>query len=440
MLDKIKEIFGKITGSSAVDEKLVNDIVKDIQRVLISSDVNIKLVQQLSSEIKKQAIEEKLAPGISRKEHLIKIIYDELVKILGGVAYKPRIEPHSILLVGLYGSGKTTTAGKLARFYSKRGLKVCLISTDTWRPAAFEQLRQVGETAKVPVFGNPKSKDAIAILNEGLNQSKDFDVIIVDSAGRDSLNEELINEIEMISKILKPAEKFLVISSDIGQTAAKQATEFNEAVGLTGVIATKADASGKAGGALSACYIAKVPVAFIGTGEKQGDFEVFEAEKFVSRLLGFPDIGSLVNKMKEAVEESDFNPEDILKEDYTLKVFYKQLEATKKMGPMKKVLEMMGMGSMPAEFAEQSEEKMKKFKFIMQSMTNDELENPDLIKASRVKRIANGSGTSEKEVKELIQQFNASKKMLSQLKKGKLGNARGMKGLMKKFQLGNMKF
>ena len=432
MLGKIKDVFGRITGASVVDEKLVKEIIKDVQRVLISSDVNIKLVQDLSNKIKKAALQEKLPPGISRKEHLTKIIYENLVEILGGSEYKPKVEAHKILLVGLYGSGKTTTAGKLAKFYSKRGLNPALISTDTWRPAAFEQLKQTGERVKVPAFGNPDEKNALKILKSSMSKAKDHDLIIVDSAGRDSLNEELISEIKSLKQELKPEEVFLVISADIGQTAAKQAQQFNDAVGLTGVIATKADASGKAGGALSACFIANVPVAFIGTGEKADDFEVFNAEKFVGRLLGVPDIGSLVEKMKEAVEESDFDPEDLLKGDYNLTTFYKQLEATKKMGSMKKILEMLGIGQMPG-LAEQSEEKMKNFKVILDSMTEYEKEHPDEIKSSRIKRIAKGSGVTDKDVKELLQQFETGKKMIKKLKKGKMKN---MKSMMKKFQRG----
>ncbi|MEM0372478.1 MAG: signal recognition particle receptor subunit alpha [archaeon] len=436
MLSKIKEVLSKITKAPVVDEALVNDIVRDIQRVMISSDMNIQLVQKLSNDIKKQAIDEKLPPGVSRKEHLIKLIYDELVKIIGKGTYSPRMERHSILLVGLYGSGKTTTAGKLAKFYMKRGMKVCLISTDTWRPAAFEQLRQVGESIKAPVFGNPEEKDSVRILKDALKKAEGYDIVIVDSAGRDSLNEELIDEIRVISEELKPAEKFLVISSDIGQTAFKQADEFNKAVGLTGVIATKADSSGKAGGALSACYAANVPVAFIGTGEKADDFEVFDADKFVSRLLGFADVSSLVSKMKEAVEEAEFDPEDLMKKEYNLKTFYKQLEATRKMGPMKKVIEMMGLGAMPEAFAEQSEEKMKRFKVIMDSMTPQELEEPELIKSSRIKRIAAGSGSKESDVRELLHQFEASRKMLKKLKSGKMKNLQGM---MRRFQSGGFK-
>ncbi len=437
MFGKIKEVFGKITGASVIDEKAVKEIIKELQRVLISSDVNIKLVQEISNKIKKEALSQELPPGISRKEHLTKTVYDALVEILGEQQYVPRIEPHKILLVGLYGSGKTTTAGKLAKFYSKRGLKPAMITTDTWRPAAYEQLKQIGSQINVPAYGNPEEKDALKILKQGLEKAKNANLIIVDSAGRDSLNEELIDEIRRIKQELKPDEVFLVISSDIGQTAVKQATEFNEAVGLTGVIATKADASGKAGGALSACHVAKVPVAFIGTGEKVDDFEVFNAEKFIGRLLGVPDIGSLVEKMKEAVEETDFNPEDLMSGDYDLNAFYKQLEATKKMGSMKKILEMMGLGgAATVGLAEQSEEKMKKFKVIMDSMTKYEKENPNEIKSSRVKRIARGSGTTEKEVKELLKQFEAGKKMIKKFKKGKLRN---MNQLMKKFQAGGFK-
>ncbi len=434
MFGKIKDVFSKITGATVIDEKTVKEVIKELQRVLISSDVNIKLVQEISNEIKKEALSQQLPPGFSRKEHLTKIVYDKLIQILGGKEYKPRIEPHKILLVGLYGSGKTTTAGKLAKFYMKRGLKPALITTDTWRPAAYEQLKQIGSRINVPVYGNPEEKNAVKILKQALLQSKNSNLLIVDSAGRDSLNEELIDEIKRIKQELKPDEVFLVISSDIGQTAVKQATQFNEAVGLTGVIATKADASGKAGGALSACYIAKVPVAFIGTGEKVDDFEVYNAEKFIGRLLGVPDLGSLVEKMKEAVEETEFNPEDLMRGNYDLNTFYKQLEATKKMGSMKKILEMLGLGGAASMgLAEQSEEKMKKYKYILDSMTKYEKAHPDEIKSSRIKRIARGSGTTEKEVKELLKQFESGRKMLKKFKKGKLKN---MNQLMKRLQAG----
>ncbi|RLG20829.1 signal recognition particle protein [Candidatus Micrarchaeota archaeon] len=431
MLNKMKNVLAKITGASIVDEKLVMDIIKDIQRILIQSDVNVALVKQLSEEIKKKAIEEKPAPGISLKEHLIRIIYDELLEILGGEAYKPRMDKHKILLVGLYGSGKTTTAAKLAKFYSKRGFKTAMISTDTWRPAAFEQLKQLGKQAKIPVLGD-MAPDPIEILKSAEKALKEYDIVIVDSAGRDNLNKSLIEEIKRIKEWLKPEETYLVISADIGQSASKQAMELNEALGLTGVIVTKADSSGKAGGALSACAVAKVPVTFIGTGEKLDDLELFNAERFISSLLGFPDIGSLVKKVREAVEESEFSAEDILKGDYNLKTFYKQLEATRKMGPLKKVFEMMGLSQMPEELVETGEKKLEVYKIIMDSMTREELEHPEIIKASRIKRIAKGSGRKEEEVRELLRQFENGRKMIKRFKKGKV---RGLQNMMKHFKL-----
>ncbi len=434
MLNKMKELFNKIAKSTVIDKDTVERIIKELQKTLILADVNVKLVQEISKRVREKALEEKLPPGVSRKEQLTTVLYDELVNILGGEEYSPKLKPHKILLVGLYGSGKTTTAGKLSKYYSKRGLRTCLISTDTWRPAAFEQLKQIGESINVPVFGNPAEKDAVKILKEALEKASKYEVVIVDSAGRDSLNEELINEIKRVAEELKPEETFLVISADIGQTATKQTKEFNDAVGLTGVIVTKADSSGKAGGALSACHAAGVPVAFIGTGEKVDDFQVFNAKKFVSKLLGAPDLDALLVKVQEAVEEAEFNPEDLLKEKYTLKSFYKQLEATRKMGPLKKVFEMMGL-SMPDNLVETSEEKIKKFKSIMDSMTREELENPEIIKSSRIKRIAKGSGTTEAEVRQLLKQFEMSKKMLGKFKKGKMRN---MQALMKKLGMPRM--
>ncbi len=424
----MREILSRITRAGVLDKKQVEEIVRDIQRTLITADVNVKLVKEVSERIKKRALEEKLPAGVSRREHLIRIIYDELVGILGGEKYSPRMERHKILLVGLFGSGKTTMVGKLARYYLKRGMSVAAITTDTWRPAAYEQLQQIGQAVGFPVLGG-KGEDAVKILEESLKKHKGQDILIVDSAGRDSLSDDLIREIKEIKEILQPDEVFLVISADIGQTASKQAQAFNDAVGLTGVIVTKTDSSGRAGGALSACRQAGVPVAFISTGEKPEDFEVFNAEKFVSRLLGFPDLGELLKKVQEAVEESEFSPEDLLKQEYNLRTFYKQLEAMKKMGPLKKVLEMLGAASVPKEMVEESEEKLRTFKVIMDSMTKEELEHPEIIKSSRIKRIARGSGKSEKEVRELLKQYEMSKKMIKKIKKGKFRGIPGMKGL-----------
>lgn len=433
MLDRIKAVFDRITKAPLVDEALIKEIVRELQRTLIASDVNVSLVSQLSKKIEKRIADEKELPGVSRKEHLVKVLYDELAEILGGESHKPRMDKHRILLVGLYGQGKTTTAGKLARFYSKHGLKTCMVCTDVYRPAAFQQLKQVGERISVPVFGDEKEKNAIKILENALPKAKGFDLVIVDSAGRDSLEQSLLDEIRAIRERLAPDETYLVMSADIGQTAGVQATRFNAMAPLTGVIITKADSSGKAGGALSACSAAKIPVTFVGSGEKMDDLDLFDAKKYVSRLLGFPDLEGLLGKVKEVIEETEFNPEDLLKGEYTLKAFYKQLEATKKMGPLKKVFGMMG-ANVSDEMVKSSEEKLKSYQYIMDSMTEQEQENPEIINASRVKRIALGSGRQEKEVREMLKQYHMSRKMIDKVKKGK--KIRGLQGMLK--NLGNM--
>jgi len=299
-------------------------------------------------------------------------------------------------------------------------MSAAIITTDTWRPAAYEQVEQLAEKINVPMFGIKGEKDAPKILKEGLAKIGDHELLVVDSAGRDSLNQELIDEVKILADILKPDQKYLVLGADMGQTAGKQAKEFNDAIGLTGVIVTRMDSSAKGGGALSACAQGNIPIAFIGTGEKPDDFEPYDPTKYISRLLGFPDLGSLMEKMAEIVKEEDISPEELMEGEFTLTKFYKQLEATKKMGSLSKIFDQLGLGSkIPAELVEQSEEKMRTYKVIMDSMTKKEKNDPDLIESSRIKRIAKGSGTSEKEVRELLKQFNATKKMFKKFKKGK---------------------
>ncbi|MEM3412034.1 MAG: signal recognition particle receptor subunit alpha [archaeon] len=423
MLAKLREIIANISKKATIDEKFTKEIIKEFQKILIQSDVNVKLAFEISKKLEAK-INEPIPAGFSRKEHIITALYDEILEILKSEEYTPRLEKHKILLVGLYGSGKTSATAKIAKFYSKRGFKTGIITTDIYRPAAYEQAVQLANQINVKVLGS--GKDPFEILNKGLEEGKNLDILIVDSAGRDSLNEELLEELMKIKEILKPEETFLVISADIGQTASKQAKAFSK-IGLTGVIVTKTDTSGKAGGAISACAEAKIPICFLSTGEKPDDFEVFNAKKFVGRLLGFPDLESLLAKVKEAAEESEFNPEDILSGEYNLKTFMKQIEATRKMGPLKKVLEMLGL-NIGSEFADIGEKKLETYKVILQSMTKKELENPEIIDSSRIKRIAKGSGKSEAEVRELLKQFNASKKIISQFKKGKI---KGIKSLMK---------
>ncbi len=426
----LRKALAKITGAALVDEKAVKELVKELQRVLIANDVEVKLVFELSKRIEKEATDRKQMKGLNVKEHVVKVVYDELVALMGE-KHSPKIQKQRILLLGLYGSGKTTTVGKLAHFYKKSGLSVGVVCCDVDRPAAYEQLQQIAEGAKVNFYGEKGGKDARKIAERALKESKE-DVLIVDSAGRNAFSDELKEELKGIDGALKPDERFLVVSADIGQVAGRQAKEFNSAVPVTGVIITKMDGSGKGGGALSSVGATGAKVAFIGVGEKVGDFEPFDAKKYVGRLLGFPDLESLIEKVKEVSEQENLKPE-MLEEKFTIKTFYEQLRAAKKLGPLKSVFSMLGMVDVPKEMMEQSEQKLKAYEVIIGSMTKAEREDADLLRKnkSRIERIAKGSGTRPEDVRELLTRFGQMEKMLTQFKHNR-GFRKKMEHFMKK--------
>nr|BAB64926.1 signal recognition particle protein 54 [Pyrococcus furiosus] len=419
----------KIARASSVDEALIKELVRDIQRALIQADVNVRLVLQLTREIQRRALEEKPPAGISKKEHIIKIVYEELTKFLGTEAKPIEIKekPTILLMVGIQGSGKTTTVAKLARYFQKRGYKVGVVCSDTWRPGAYHQLRQVLDRYHIEVFGNPQEKDAIKLAKEGVDyfKSKGVDIIIVDTAGRHKEDKALIEEMKQISNVIHPHEVILVIDGTIGQQAYNQALAFKEATPIGSIIVTKLDGSAKGGGALSAVAATGAPIKFIGTGEKIDDIEPFDPPRFVSRLLGLGDIQGLLEKFKELEKEVEIKEEDIerfLRGKFTLKDMYAQLEAMRKMGPLKQILRMIpGLGySLPDDVISIGEERLKKFKVIMDSMTEEELLNPEIINYSRIKRIARGSGTSTKDVKELLDQYRQMKKLFKSMNKRQL--------------------
>jgi len=420
----LKSTLSKIAKAVFVDERLVNELIKDIQKALLQSDVNVKLVFELTETIKKRALKEEAPKAISKKEYLIKIVYEELVKFLGGKGYKIEIKekPFKIMLVGLFGSGKTTTSGKLARYFAKRGYKTALVGLDIHRPAAMEQIEQVAKKAKVPVFIDVKEKDPIKIWNSFKDEFKKYDILIIDTAGRDALSKKLIEEIEALNNKIKPDENLLIISADIGQAAQKQAEQFHKSCNITGVVATKMDGTARGGGALSACAVTKAPIKFIGVGEKLNDFEQFNPEGFVGRLLGMGDIEALLEKAKEAITEEQ--AEDLgkrfLKGDFNLIDLYEQMSAMKKMGSLSKLVDMIpgfGQLKLPKDALQVQEGKLEKWRFCMNSMTKEELEKPDeLINSDRIERIAKGSGVSTKEVRELIKQYRQSKKLVKMMK------------------------
>ncbi|MDD3084094.1 MAG: signal recognition particle receptor subunit alpha, partial [Candidatus ainarchaeum sp.] len=389
--EKLRSAIDKISGAGIVNKEMVKEVIKEIQRALINSNVEINTVLELSKKIEKKAFE-KSDEKLSQKEHIVKVIYDELISILGGKEYPEN--PKRILLCGLFGSGKTTNAAKIGLWYKKRGKKVGVIAADTYRPAAYEQLENNAKIAGIDFFGIKKEKNPTKIIEEAMKKFNEYDLIICDSAGRSGLDEELVKEIKNINNAFKADEKWLVIGADIGNLAKKQAQAFDKAVGINGIIITKMDGSSKGGGALVACNETGAKVYFISTGEKVNDFEAFDANRYLSKIMGYGDLEGLLEKVKE-IELENISPEEILKGNINFKIFYEQLKATKKLGPLNKVIEMLGIGTkLPKEAMEMGQEKMDSFKIIIDSMTEKERLEPELLNRSRIERIAKGSGKS----------------------------------------------
>ena len=422
MFDRVKDSIKKFSSRSAVDEEAVEQLVKDIQRDLIAADVDVGLVSELSNDIREQALEGK-KDGLTRKEHVLETVYNEMEALLGD---KPdvEIEPQKILLCGLYGAGKTTTAAKLADYYRKRGLKTGLIAADTDRPAAYDQLKQMAEKADSELYGEPEAEDPSKVVEEGLEEI-DADVIIVDSAGRNSLDDELKEELAEMNSVFEPDESYLVMPSDIGQSAKDQAENFEDAVGITGVIVSKMDAGAKGGGALVACSTSGAQVKFIGTGEQVSDLEVYDPVKYVSEMLGQPNLESLLEK----VEELDTDPEKMLEGEFTLEEFREQIESVSSTGMMEDMLKQLPIGGkLPDNISQLTEEKTQAYKHIIDSMTDEEIQDASIINRSRTERIASGSGRPETEVRELIKHYRQTKNMMDKMDKGsmKRGNMQNM--------------
>ena len=411
--ETLRNAMDKLQGSASLDKETVKETIKEIQRALISSNVETKTVLELSQKIEENAFRE-ISGTLSRREYITKITYDALVETLGGKIAPEN--PKKILLCGLFGAGKTTAAGKLANWYKKRGKKVGVICADVFRPAAYEQLETNAKIAGANFFGIKGETNAAKVVKKGIEELKDCDLIICDSAGRSALDDELVGEIQEINKIFNADEKWLVLGADIGNLAKKQAVAFHNAVGVNGVILTRMDGSSKGGGAIVACNETGASVYFISTGEKVNDFEAFDANRYLSRIMGYGDLQGLLEKAKES-EMDNLNPEDLLKGNFNLRMFYQQLQATKKMGPLNKVAEMLGLSvKIPKEMLESGQDKMDSFKVIIDSMTEKERVEPEIINRGRVERIAKGAGVNINDVRELLKQFKQMKKMFKKFK------------------------
>jgi len=370
---------------------------------------------------------------LNPREHVIKVVYEELMNILGKAIDVP-LAAQKIMMVGLHGTGKTSTCAKLARYFQKKGLKPAVICADVYRPAASDQLRQLCDKMGVPFYDGaelPEGKSVVEIVQAGVKEFDKHDVKIIDTAGRHALEEEMIEEIRAIRTEVEPEQRILVLDASIGQQASVQARAFDDAIGITGIIITKMDGTAKGGGALSAVSETNSGIAFVGTGETVNDLEKFESDRFVSRLLGMGDIKSLIEMAEENLTEEDIDA-DILKGKFTLNDLYNQLEALKKMGPFKKLMEMLPLGGLGVNIDDSmyqvTEDKLKAFKVIMDSMTKDERNEPKIIDGSRVKRIARGSGTTTAEVSELIKYHKMMQKMMKSMSSGR-GKMPMMKGM-----------
>ncbi|MCP1662053.1 signal recognition particle subunit SRP54 [Methanocalculus sp. AMF5] len=434
MLDSLsgslKDAVKKLAGKAVVDRAAVEELIRDLQRALIQADVNVKLVMQLSQSIKKRALDEDPPKGMGVKDHVLRIVYQELVALMGPET-ELSLKPQTILMAGLQGSGKTTTTAKLCRYLQRKGLKVGAICCDNFRPGAFVQLQTLCQKMNVPVHGDPAEKDAVKLAREGLDALRDREIIIIDTAGRHALEDDLIDEIMQINELAEPDHRWLVIDAALGQAARDQAKRFHDAIGIDGVIVTKMDGTAKGGGALSAISETHSGIVFIGSGETIDDLERFDPDGFISRMLGMGDLRALAERAED-VMDTDVDVNAMLRGKFTLKDMYQQLEALNKMGPLKQVLSMLPLGNMnvPSEVYDVTSVKMQRYRIMMDSMTDAEMTDPSLINTQRAQRIAHGSGSTLDDVRELIKYYKVMQRAL----KGFKGGGRfSMNRMMKQF-------
>jgi signal recognition particle subunit SRP54 len=455
MLDNLRtglrSALKKIVGASDINEELIDSLSKDIQRSLLQSDVNVRQVLSITKNLKERALNEQPPKGLTKKDHIITILYNEISSLLGYTGshiihldkttsipedsfnFQPG-KKNIILMLGIQGSGKTTCTVKIARWLTRHGYKVAIIGADTWRPGALTQLKMNSIKIKVEVYGEEENKDPISIVKKGLEyyKSQDYDVIVIDTAGRHKEESALLEEMNEMNKVTNPDLVLLVIDGTIGQQAYSQAKAFHDTAPIGGIVITKLDGTAKGGGALAASAVTGAKIFFIGTGERIDDLELFSPTRFVGRLLGMGDIKALLDMAKKLeIEADETQAKRLLGGKMTIEDFYSQMENVNKMGFRNVIENLPGLsGMVKDDQLEVLQGKIEKWRFIIQSMTKEEKKDPNIINDARRKRISRGSGITEHEVKDMIKQYNNSKTMMKQAK------GRQMHGMLRRFGFG----
>jgi signal recognition particle subunit SRP54 len=410
----LRGVLQKIARGSAVDDALLAEVSRDIQRALLQSDVNVQLALDLTQRVKRRAKEEKPPAGASVRDFLVRIIYEEIRGILG--PDRPfEVKPRRILMVGLFGQGKTTTTGKLARHFQKKGVRVGLVAADVHRPAAVDQLEQLAKKVGCEFYSNRSEQRAEVIVREALAKFPPHLAVIVDTAGRSGIDADLIAELGRVREVLRPEETLLVLDAAMGQSAGRSAEAFHKAVGLTGVVLTKIDGSAKGGGALSAVATSGAPIVFLGTGEHLDELERFEPTRFVSRLLGMGDIQTLLERFEELTdkEEAEKAAQNLMTGKFTLRDMRAQLDSLGQMGPFSKLMSLLpsfGGAKLSDNQLEDTQKRLRRFRSILDSVNGAELDDYHLIKGDRIQRIARGSGVKVPEVRALLKYVETTRK------------------------------
>jgi signal recognition particle subunit SRP54 len=410
----LRGVLQKIARGSTVDDALLAEVSRDIQRALLQADVNVQLAIDLTQRVKRRAKEEKPPAGASVRDFLVRIIYEEIRGILGpDRAFE--VKPRKVLMVGLFGQGKTTTTAKLARHFQKKGVRVGLVAADVHRPAAVDQLEQLAAKVGCEFYANRSEKKAEVIVREAIAKFPPHLAVIVDTAGRSGIDADLIAELGRVRQVLAPDETLLVLDAAMGQAAGRSAEAFHKAVGLTGVVLTKLDGSAKGGGALSAVAVSGAPIVFIGTGEHLDELERFEPTRFVSRLLGMGDIQTLLERFEELTdkEEAQKAAENLMTGKFTLRDMRAQLDSLGEMGPFSKLMSLLpsfGAAKLSDGQLEDTQKRLRRFRSILDSVNAAELDDYHIIKSDRIHRIARGSGQKVPEVRALLKYVETTRK------------------------------